>query len=121
LKLLYVGILELLCFVDGSVILSGSDFQIIPSSTGAYEVTKFMIEGKDNSCIRWEKYIHSYTVNNASDRDAGLYMWKMMLNNKYEHCGSFEISIALPGMMLFIIGVQLSHFCVASTQGCQQT
>ncbi|XP_060600725.1 uncharacterized protein LOC132754148 isoform X2 [Ruditapes philippinarum] len=87
----------------------GSDFQIIPSSTGAYEVTKFMIEGKDNSCIRWEKYIHSYTVNNASDRDAGLYMWKMMLNNKYKHCGSFEISIALPAVRPPPIGKEASN------------
>jgi hypothetical protein len=57
-----------------------------------------------------------YNVKNASDMDAGLYMWYITLSNKIEYCGSFEISIALPGMMLFIISVQLSHFCVASTE-----
>ncbi|XP_060559365.1 uncharacterized protein LOC132719592 isoform X2 [Ruditapes philippinarum] len=87
----------------------GSDFQIIPNSTGGYEVTKFRIERKGNSAIGWEEYIHMYNVKDASDVDAGLYMWYITLTNKIEYCGSFEISIALPAIRPNTIGKEASN------------
>ncbi|XP_053399771.1 uncharacterized protein LOC123557478 isoform X2 [Mercenaria mercenaria] len=83
-------------------ITKGRDFAIIPNSTGGLTVKQFNIDRKDmGKPFRGKRFNFWYVVEKATEDDAGLFIWKMRLENNVEHIGSFEIGISVPPLQVF--------------------
>ena len=84
------------------VLFLGSYFQVVPNSPDGNEIKQFKIERKDDDRpFKWDIYSKFYFIPSASELDAGLYMWKMVLDNNEEYSGCFEITIFFPGKISF--------------------